>query len=88
MTDEGLKIGRRIKAKRIAAAIREFGGTVDDARRLTEAEWLMADKISRWKNRTVPVVIGPNDRPPSMETRALVIAELASDPRDAVMIAR
>ena len=44
--DAGLDIGRRVKAKRIAEAIRSLGGTDEDARKLTETDWLNAAKLS------------------------------------------
>jgi len=50
MSDTGLNIGRRVKARRIAEAIRSLGGTATDARRLTDAEWCLADSLSRAKD--------------------------------------
>jgi hypothetical protein len=47
--DSGLDIGRRVKAKRIAEAVRKLGGTPDDARQFSDDEWLMADSLSRAK---------------------------------------
>lgn len=49
MTDTGLQIGRKIKARRIAAAIRSLDGTAADAAKMTDAEWTMADALSRAK---------------------------------------
>lgn len=75
----GLDIGRRVKAKRIAAAIRSLGGTAADARKLSDAEWILADKLSR---RQTGRGYGVADKPPSEVTRALVI-EYLSRPDDA-----
>ena len=46
MSDSGLDIGRRVKAKRIAAAIRSLGGGPAEAKALSDAEWLLADALS------------------------------------------
>lgn len=46
VSESGLDIGRRVKATRIAAAIRSLGGTADDARKLTESDWINAAKLS------------------------------------------
>lgn len=79
MKDEGLEIGRRKKAKRLADMIRSLDGTVEDAKRLTEDEWRDLDKITRKHT--------PRDlKPPSAETRALVLEYLARPddaPKDA-----
>lgn len=80
--DTGLDIGRRVKARRIAAAIRSLDGTAADARKLTDAEWLLADKLSRRQTGMGYVRVGRQDSPPSEVTRALVIEYLESDPRD------
>lgn len=84
MSDPGLDIGRRVKARRIAAAIRSLGGTAEDAARLTESEWLMADQLSRQQTGMGNPRRGAAQKPPSEETRALVIAYLSQydDPRD------
>lgn len=50
MTANGLDIGRRIKARRIAEAIRKLGGGAAEAREFSESEWLMADSLSRAKD--------------------------------------
>jgi hypothetical protein len=74
--DEGLQIGRRKKAKRIAAALRNLGATADHARQLSDGEWVMAADLA---------IADPKRRmhkQPSAETRSLVIAELESDPKD------
>jgi len=71
--DTGLDIGRRAKAKRIAAAIRSLGGTADDARRLTEADWLNADKLSVQQTGRGGPKRGQAWKAPSEVTRALVI---------------
>ena len=76
----GLDVGRKIKAKRIAQAIRSLGGGAYEARRLTDAEWLLADKLSRQQTGMGVVRIGKEDRPPSEVTRALVIEYLEIDP--------
>lgn len=91
--DEGLQIGRRRKAKRIAEAIRSLSGTVADARKLSDDEWLEADMVSRMKNCPIceglcgmicgtcngkgRVLGSIPDKPPSQATRALVIEELS-----------
>lgn len=79
--DEGLLIGRRIKAKRIAAAIAHLGGGVAEAKRLSDAEWIMADLVSKRKGAE-HIVIRPDAKVPSPETRALVLEYLAQWPRD------
>ena len=78
--ETGLDIGRRVKAKRIAQAIRSLGGGAYEARRLSDAEWLLADKLSRQQTGMGVVRIGKEDRPPSEVTRALVIEYLEIDP--------
>lgn len=89
MTDTGLDIGRRVKAKRIAAAIRSLDGTADDARKLTEAEWIMADKLSVQQTGRGGPKRGEEWKVPSDVTRAYVIEILdrpatpdPGDPRD------
>ena len=78
--DTGLDIVRRIKARRIAKAIRNLGGDAAEARLLSEREWGMADAVSRGLKVAL--------RCPSEATRALVIEYLerpavpTSDPRD------
>jgi hypothetical protein len=47
--EAGLDIGRRVKARRIAAAIRSLGGGAHEARQFSNAEWTMADTLSRTK---------------------------------------
>ena len=74
MSEDGLQIGRRIKAKRIAAAIRNLGGSASDARAMSPQEWRMADAVSRGLTCEVT-------KTPSPETRALVI-EYLSQPDD------
>jgi len=73
VSDTGLDIGRAVKAKRIAAAIRSLGGGANEARQLSDAEWLLADKLSRGGKAPA--------KSPSPETRALVI-EILSRPDD------
>jgi len=80
-SDTGLDIGRRVKAKRIAAAIRSLGGGAHEARQLSDAEWLLADKLSRQQTGMGVVRAGKADKPPSDVTRALVI-EILSRPDD------
>ena len=83
--DDGLRIGRRVKARRIAAAIRRMNGSAADARWLTDSEWMLADLLSRRKDPSQPVVILATHRPPSPDTRALVIEYLSrpdDTPRD------
>jgi len=84
--ESGLDIGRRVKAKRIAAAIRSLGGTADDARRLTEADWLNADRLSVLQTGHGGPKRGQPWKPPSDVIRALVIEYLeraeADQPRD------
>lgn len=46
LSDEGLLIGRRKKARRISAAIASLGATLEDAKQLSSDEWLMADQLS------------------------------------------
>lgn len=77
--DEGLQIGRRVKAKRIAAAIRSLDGTADDARRMTESDWLNADKLSVQQTGQGGPKPGVKWLPPSPETRALVIEILSRE---------
>jgi hypothetical protein len=84
-TNSGLDIGRRVKAKRIAEAIRSLGGTADDARKLTEADWLNADKLSVQQTGHGGPKRGQAWQTPSDVTRALVIEYLArpdDQPRD------
>ena len=42
----GLDIGRRVKARRIAEAIRSLGGGAHEARQFSDNEWIMAAKLS------------------------------------------
>ena len=42
----GLDIGRRIKARRIADAIRSLGGGAHEARQFSDSDWLNAAKLS------------------------------------------
>jgi hypothetical protein len=79
VTDEGLQIGRRVKAKRIAEAIRSLGGTVAEAKLLSDDEWLGADQLSRKRTGMGNPKRGQPDKPPSLETRALVIEYLAQE---------
>lgn len=44
--DAGLEIGRRVKARRIAEAIRSLGGGAHETRQFRDAEWIMAVKLS------------------------------------------
>ena len=46
MTDTGLDIGRRVKARRIADAIRSLKGGAHEAQQFSEGEWVMAAKLS------------------------------------------
>ena len=69
--DSGFDIGRRVKARRIAAAIRSLDGTAEDARKFTAAEWQMADTLGRRQHGMKDA-----DQPPSDVTRALVIEYL------------
>jgi hypothetical protein len=73
-TDEGLQIGRRIEAKRIAATLLKLGGSATDARAMSLQEWRRADGISRG-------LATEAKKTPSIETRALVI-EYLSRPED------
>jgi len=82
--DTGLDHGRRIKARRIAEAIRNLGGGAHEARQLNDSDWLNADNVSRKAAK-----MRLTDKPPSDVTRALVIEYLerppahgADDPRD------
>ena len=85
ISDTGLDIGRRVKSKRIAAAIRSLGGTADDARKFTDVDWLNADKLSVQQAGHSGSKRGQEWRAPSDVTRALVLEILSrSDdaPRD------
>jgi hypothetical protein len=76
-TDTGLDIGRHVKARRIAAAIRSLGGGAVEARLFSDAEWLLADKLSRKQTgRGYVLQVDGKDKPPSDVTRALVIKYL------------
>jgi hypothetical protein len=75
--DSGLDIGRRVKARRIAEAIRSLGGTAEDARKLSEPEWIMADKFSVERTGRGGPKRGQPWPVPSDVTRALVIEYLA-----------
>jgi hypothetical protein len=44
--ETGLDIGRRVKALRISEAIRSLGGGAHEARQFSDAEWVMAAKLS------------------------------------------
>ena len=72
--DEGLQIGRRIKARRLAEAVVKLGGGQSDVARLSDAEWTLLDFLSRGKR--LPY------RPVSPETRAMVVEILAQWPKD------
>ena len=43
--DTGLDIGRRLKARRIADAIRSLGGGAHEARLLSDSDWINAAKL-------------------------------------------
>ena len=43
--DTGLDIGRAIKARRIADAIRSLGGGAHEARLLSDSDWINAAKL-------------------------------------------
>ena len=73
-TDDGLQIGRRIKARRLAETVVKLGGVQSDVARLSDAEWSDLDFVSR--GLKLP------KRPVSPETRALVAEILAQWPRD------
>jgi len=74
--DEGLQIGRRVKARRIAVQISQLAGGVANVPHITDAEWMDLDYLSRGKK--LP------KRPVSPETRALVLEYLAREdwPKD------
>ena len=72
--DEGLQIGRRKKARRLAEQVVSLGGGQSDVARLSDAEWTDLDWLSR--DRKDP------KRPVSPETRALVVEILARWPKD------
>jgi hypothetical protein len=74
--DEGLQIGRRKKAKRIADALRSIGVRATGVRKFGDGEWTNICAIAF---RYPPA---KSFKLPSAETRALVIAELESDPKD------
>ena len=74
--DSGLDIGRRVKARRIAAAIRSLDGTAADARRMIELDWLHADMLSVQQTGHGGPKRGQAWKPPSDVTRALVIEYL------------
>lgn len=75
MMDNGLQIGRRKKAKRLAEQVIKLGGAQSDVARLSDAEWSDLDFVSR--DLKYP------KRPVSPETRALVAEILAQWPTDA-----
>ncbi len=77
MSDTGLQIGRRIKARRIAEAIRALGGGEHEARQFSDHEWLLADQVSRQRTGRGHPRRGQPDHPPSPETRALVLEYLS-----------
>jgi hypothetical protein len=83
--ESGLDIGRRVKAKRIAAALRSLGGTADDARKLNEVDWIHADMLSVQQTGHGGPKRGKQWQAPSAVTRALVIEYLSrpdDQPRD------
>lgn len=89
MTGTGLDIGRRVKAKRIAAALASLGADSDIARKLSPAEWIMADKLSVQQTGRGGPKRGEEWKVPSEVTRAYVIEILdrpaaphPGDPRD------
>lgn len=74
--DEGLQIGRRIKARRIAAQISGLmpeGVSVESVEKITDQEWMDLDYLSRG-GRLPKRAVSP-------ETRALVMEYLAQWPR-------
>lgn len=75
----GLDIGRRLKARRIAEAIRSLGGGAHDARQMSDSDWMNATKIAAQQTgRGFPKRGEPWHV--SDVTRALVI-ELLSQPQ-------
>lgn len=72
--ENGLAIGRRKKAQRLAEQVVKLGGGQSDVSRLTDAEWADLDFVSRDLKHP--------KRPVSLETRALVAEILAQWPRD------
>jgi hypothetical protein len=82
--DSGLDIGRRVKARRLADALRSLGGTAADARRLSDGDWINAVKLAAQQTGRGFPKRGEPWRVPSEVTRALVIEYLARPEAPAV----
>ena len=74
--ETGLDIGRRVKERRIADAIRGLGGGAHEARQFSDNEWIMAAKLSAQRTGSGYPKRGEQWHV-SEVTRALVVEYLA-----------